>query len=115
MFEYSSNGLRAKHVFRQLCGSIDDTDATLLRLIREGLCAPVKGRNRVTANRKNARHCRDGMHAHRILRGEEGTNCVPPSTLAAAMTERKERHRVPRSTMYPDCWFGNILLTIADL
>ena len=49
------------------------------------------------------------MHAYRILRGEEGTNSVPPSTLAAAMTERKERHRVPRSAMIAG------LLTVADL
>ena len=92
-----------------LRGKVDGKDETLLQLMREGLCAPVAGCNRVTANRKNARHCRDGMHAYRILRGEEGTNSVPPSTLAAAMTERKERHRVPRSAMIAG------LLTVADL
>ena len=58
---------------------------------------------------KNARHCRDAMHAYRILRGEDGKNSVPPSSLAAAMTERKERHRVPRHAM------TTALCTVADL
>ena len=88
---------------------IDDTDATLVQLIGEGLCAQVKGCTRVQANRKNARHCRDAMHAYRILRGEDGKNSVPPSSLAAAMTERKERHRVPWHAM------TTALRAVADL
>ena len=40
-----------------LRGKVDGKDETLLQLMREGLWAPVAGRNRVTANRKNARHC----------------------------------------------------------
>ena len=47
----------------------------------------------------NARHCRDGMHAYRVLRGREGTNSVPPSMLAAAMKERTKQHRAPRAAL----------------
>ena len=50
-------------------------------------------------NRRDARHFRDAMHAYRALRGADGLNSVPPSTLAASMTERKAKHRVPRDAL----------------
>ena len=53
----------------------------------------------VAQNREDAQHCRDAMHAYRALRGLGGIDMVPPSTLAAAMLERKNNHRVPRDAL----------------
>ena len=78
---------------------VDGKDATPLKEMRLAVVAPVNRFTRVDQNRKNARHYRDGMHAHRVLRGREGTNSVPPSMLAAAMKERKKQHRVPRAAL----------------
>ena len=78
---------------------VDGNDATLLKQMRLAVVAPVNRFTRVEQNRKNARHCRDGTHAYRVLRGREGTNSVPPSMLAAAMKERKKQHRVPRAAL----------------
>lgn len=73
---------------------MNGTDVQLVKLMAEGLNTIT-----VAQNRRDARHCRDAMHAYRALRGADGLNSVPPSTLAASMTERKAKHRVPRDAL----------------
>ena len=93
------NWAEMKIYLRDKRDKVDNSDATLLKQMRLALVAPVNRFTRVEQNRKNARHCRDGMHAYRVLRGREGTNSVPPSMLAAAMKERTKQHRAPRAAL----------------
>ena len=75
---------------------IDDTEATLVREMIEGLSKIL-----VESNRASARHCRECMHAYRVLRAaaEADPNSTVSPSEVAVLCEEQKRHRMPYASV----------------
>ena len=72
---------------------VDDIEVTLRRVLLEAFSTEASN---VDAMRKDARHCRDTMHAYRHLRSQ-GSSVTPEEVAASAGVQK--RHRVPSASL----------------
>ena len=81
------------HVKQYLRKLVDDKEETLRRVLQDAFS--IEACN-VDAMRKDARHCRDTMHAYRHLRSQ-GSSVSPEEVAASAGVQK--RHRVPYASL----------------
>ena len=91
--ELSFIGMKWAHTKQYLRKRVDDTDETLYRVLKDAFSIDACN---VDAMRKDARHCRDTMHAYRHLRSQGSLVCPLEVAKCAGI---QKRHRMPYASL----------------